>query len=82
MKTIVDPRYIELIQKLKFTRMERQLTQTAVAKKLGRRQSYIAKAEGLQRRLDIIELCDWLIALDSDPISFLQCFAWLPEKPP
>lgn len=82
MKTIVDPRYIELIQKLKFTRMERQLTQTAVANRLGRSQSYIAKVEGLQRRLDIIELFDWLVALESDPISFLQCLGWFPESPP
>lgn len=82
MKTIVDPRYIDLIQKLKFTRMQRQLTQTAVAKKIGRSQSYVAKVEGLQRRLDIIELCDWLVALDSEPISFIQCLEWFPKKCP
>ena len=64
MSSVYDPRYKALIGKLVSLRKEADLTQQQVADRLdGFRQSDVAKVEGLQRRLDLIELVDWLGAL-------------------
>ncbi|WP_367226841.1 helix-turn-helix domain-containing protein [Mesorhizobium sp.] len=47
------------------------LTQTQVAEMLGRPQSFVAKYEGGERRLDIIEFLDVTAALDADPCEIL-----------
>lgn len=61
-----------MIDRLIQLRDEKGLTQVFLAKKLSKPQSYISKTEGLERRLDVIELMDWLSALDSSPIHFLE----------
>lgn len=63
MKTIHDDRYKSLIRQLVAEREARDITQTALAVALSRPQSYVAKVENLERRLDIVELADWLGAL-------------------
>ena len=71
MGTIHDPRYAAVIETLVDLRKERGLTQAALAAKLGTfRQPDIAKVEGLQRRLDLIELVDWLGALGVADVTF------------
>ncbi|EPH33302.1 hypothetical protein L293_0902 [Acinetobacter gyllenbergii CIP 110306 = MTCC 11365] len=35
-------------------------------------QSYVSKVEILERRLDMIELCDWLSILEQDLAKFLE----------
>jgi hypothetical protein len=62
MKTIHDDRYLALIRRLVAEREQRSITQTVLASALVRPQSYVAKVENLERRLDIVELADWLFA--------------------
>ncbi|WP_366513090.1 helix-turn-helix transcriptional regulator [Mesorhizobium sp.] len=47
------------------------MTQAQVAEMLGRPQSFVAKYEGGERRLDIIEFLDVTAALDADPCEIL-----------
>jgi transcriptional regulator with XRE-family HTH domain len=62
-KTIYDERYRKIIAKLVQTRKANKITQIELALKLKRPQSYIAKYEKTERRLDIIELLDICTAL-------------------
>ncbi|TIT39466.1 MAG: helix-turn-helix transcriptional regulator [Mesorhizobium sp.] len=56
---------------LQWARSVKGLTQAQVAEKLGRPQSFVAKYEGGERRLDIIEFLDVTAALDADPCEIL-----------
>ncbi len=47
------------------------LNQRELAERLGKTQSYVAKVELHERRLDIIQLVEWLRALDADEKVFL-----------
>ena len=72
MRSIHDPRYQYLIQKLIELRESKNVTQVELAQRLGKPQSYVSKVEILERRLDVIELMDWLAAIDKDLIKFLN----------
>lgn len=72
MTTIHDPRYHLLIKMLIQIRNEKSITQVELAKKLFKPQSYISKIESIERRLDVIELWDWLLALNCTPIEFFS----------
>lgn len=71
-KTIHHAAYQELIATLVAARSHANLTQQDVADRIGRPQSYIAKVEGLERRLDIIELFEIAAAIDFDPMPSLE----------
>ena len=72
MKSIYDPRYQALISDLRKLRKSRHLTQTDMANILCKPQSFIAKVEQCERRLDVVELHDWLVALDTSLADFIQ----------
>lgn len=72
MSSIHDPRYKKLIQELISIRELKEVTQVELATSLNKPQSYIAKVENLDRRLDILELTDWLTALDISIIQFIE----------
>ena len=55
------------------------LTQQAVAERLGKPQSYVAKVEGLERRLDVVELLRLAAVLEWDPIPAIRV-AWKTMK--
>ena len=61
-----------LLAMLRGLRVERRLRQTDLAVRLGRDQGLVSKVERGERRLDVIELRDWLNALDSDFIGFVS----------
>jgi len=46
----------DFLQRLRRARKEAGLTQAEVAKRLGRTQSFVTKAERGERRLDVVEL--------------------------
>lgn len=48
------------------------LTQVALAKKLGRPQSFVSKFESGERRLDVIEFLDVARALAVDPARIIN----------
>lgn len=68
-KSIYDGEYRRLIDAVRSARKEVGLTQQALADRLGRPQSYIAKVEGYERRLDIVEFLHICRALGVDPAS-------------
>ena len=67
--------YKDLIQRFIAARNAAGLTQQAVADQLGKPQSYIAKVEGLERRLDVVELLQLAKAIGVDPMPAIRA-AW------
>jgi hypothetical protein len=76
MKSIHDPRYAQLIQRLVTLREKVETTQTELAERLRKPQSYVAKVENLDRRLDVVEIADWLTALQTSPQRFMAELEW------
>ena len=72
MSSIHDPRYKRLIQELIYIRELKKITQVELAASLKKPESYVAKVENLDRRLDILELSDWLSVLDISIITFIE----------
>lgn len=67
METIRRASHKALIRLLIAIRRASGMRQHDVAKKLGRTQSWLAKIESGQRRIDVCELCDIARALKFDP---------------
>jgi len=61
-----------LLNLLKQVRSDAGLTQAAMAKKLGRPQSYVSKYESGERRLDIVELKHVCQASGISLMAFIQ----------
>jgi len=55
-KSVYSKDYKEIMGRLKKARVEADLSQQAVADKLGKPQSYISKIESGERRLDVAEM--------------------------
>jgi transcriptional regulator with XRE-family HTH domain len=70
-KTLRTPRQQRLQKLLARVRKAKNLTQVDVAERLGRPQSFVAKYEGGERRLDVIEFIDVAEALETDPRTLL-----------
>src|SRR3546814_19663901 len=70
-KTLRTPRQQRLQKLLARVRKAKNLTQVDVAERLGRPQSFVAKYEGGERRLDVIEFIDVAEALETDPRPLL-----------
>lgn len=58
MKSTNTPEYKTIIEKIVAARKAKGLSQAAVAQALGKHQSYIAKIEIGERRIDVIELME------------------------
>lgn len=73
--SVRDPVYRELIAGIIEARIAAELTQQAVAGRLGRPQSYVAKVEGCERRIDVVELLHIAVAIGFDPLPLVRS-AW------
>jgi ribosome-binding protein aMBF1 (putative translation factor) len=73
-KTIFSAKQEKLQALLKSTRENAGLTQTALAKKLKRPQSFVSKYESGERRLDLIELREISRAMGILLVDFVKKF--------
>ena len=71
-KSIYDEEYRKLIDALKAARKTAGLTQQDLADKLARPQSFVAKVEGCERRLDVVEFLHLCRAIGAEPASFFE----------
>jgi transcriptional regulator with XRE-family HTH domain len=55
------------------------LTQRTLAARLKKPQSFVAKYEGGERRLDVVEFIRIARALDADPLKLLSVFLAMPR---
>jgi transcriptional regulator with XRE-family HTH domain len=62
-RSVYDPRYVEMIARLRAVREQKGLSQTELAQRLGKPQSYVSKAETCERRIDLIEALEFCEAL-------------------
>lgn len=67
-----DPRYQRIATLLADLRKARGMLQQDVADRLGRPQAFVSKVESGVRRLDVVELLDFLRVLDADPHAFID----------
>ncbi len=68
-RTLGSPRHETVRAFLKEARQEAGMTQTQVAKRLRRHQSFVATVESGQRRIDVVEL-----------MYFAEAIGFAPEK--
>ncbi|UXY09684.1 helix-turn-helix domain-containing protein [Kosakonia sp. ML.JS2a] len=67
MASIYSEQYQSVITALKKARKERGITQVQLAEALGRPQSFIAKIESGERRLDVVEFVHLARLVGLDP---------------
>ncbi|MBO3672062.1 XRE family transcriptional regulator [Acinetobacter soli] len=63
--------YLNLFWLLTKLHDSKSVTQVELARRLEKPQSYVSKVEILERRLDVIELIEWLNAQNIDLSSFI-----------
>ena len=73
-KSLKSSEYARLVAALVAVRHASGVRQQALAKKLGRPQSFVAKYEGCERRIDVIEFIAIARALDADPVKLFRDF--------
>jgi len=66
-KSLHTNAYARFVAVLTKARRENKFTQQEVARRLGKPQSYVAKIEGIERRLDVVELIALARAIEVDP---------------
>ncbi|MCM2291432.1 helix-turn-helix domain-containing protein [Allorhizobium sp. BGMRC 0089] len=71
-KSTHTPEYQRLVELLIETRRAAQLTQQQVADRLGKPQSYVAKVEGAERRIDVLEFAALAEAMGNSPTALLD----------
>jgi hypothetical protein len=73
-KSLKSPEYARLIGMLVAVRKKAEIRQQLLAKKLGKPQSFVAKYEGGERRIDLVEFVAIVRALDGDPVALFRDF--------
>ena len=63
-RSLRTPGHRALMRVLVETRKARGVTQQQLADRLDRPQSYVAKIETGERRLDVVELVEWALAME------------------
>jgi transcriptional regulator with XRE-family HTH domain len=73
-KSLKSPEYARLIAMLVAVRKKAAVPQQALAKKLGKPQSFVAKYEGGERRIDLVEFVEIVRAMGGDPVGLFRDF--------
>lgn len=73
-KSLKSAEYTRLIALLVAARKAADMTQQALADKLKRPQSFVAKYENGERRIDLVEFVAITEALGADPVRLLRDF--------
>lgn len=68
------PEYAELAKLLTETRERARLSQSELARRLGKKQAYIWKLENTQRTPDLVELTDLAVACNIEPAELVAEF--------
>jgi transcriptional regulator with XRE-family HTH domain len=71
-KSIHSPDYQAFCELMTRARKKAGLAQQALARRLGRPQSFVAKFEGGERRLDVVEFITVAHAIGADPVQLLR----------
>jgi len=58
--TLHHPLYLKIIQKLRYYRQDKGLSQSELAKELGLKQPEVSKIEKMERKIDLVEFFEWL----------------------
>ena len=72
MKSVQSPTYKAAIEVLKAAREKAGITQQELAKRLRRPQSFVAKYEHHERRIDAAEFIEIALAIKADPIALFS----------
>ena len=72
MKSTHSAQYRDLIVRMRAERQARGVTQEELARRLGKPQSYVSKAEMGERRLDVVEYLQFMRAIDGEPHALLR----------
>ena len=78
-KSVHTPEYLAFCDLMTQTRKKAGLTQQALAKRLRRPQSFVAKYEGGERRLDVVEFMTVARAIGADPVLLLRTLSRRPS---
>ncbi|HVW56729.1 MAG TPA: helix-turn-helix transcriptional regulator [Rhizobiaceae bacterium] len=71
-KSIHTKAYGQFVELLRRERLKAGLTQQDVADRLGKPQSYVAKIEGAERRIDVIEFLALTEAIGTDAAAIVK----------
>ena len=73
-KSLKSAEYARLIAMLVAVRKKADVRQHELAKKLGKPQSFVAKYEGGERRIDLVEFIAIVRTLEADPVRLFRQF--------
>ena len=79
MKTIYQAKYSALIERLIAARRNAGLTQAEIAKILDKPQSYVAKIEGKDRKLDVMEFVELCETIGQEPSELIKVIQRMPS---
>lgn len=71
-KTLTSRAHAKLVRMLIDKREAAGITQTELASKLGEYQSFVARLESGQRRIDVVEFIELARVLDFDAAGFIE----------
>lgn len=71
-RTLRSPGHLALMAALKQARLDAGLTQTELAERLKRPQSFVAKYENGERRIEVVELVEIATTVGADPRDIVQ----------
>ncbi len=71
-RSLRTPGHRALMQVLIETRREARITQQELADRLNRSQSYVAKVETGERRLDVVEFIEWAEGIGASPALLMD----------